>query len=369
MNATELWKRYQRHLCRVESVGLTLDVSRMRFDDGFLDRMAPAMDRAYQAMDALEKGAIANPDENRMVGHYWLRAPNSPRRPRSTAEIRDTLAAIKAFAAGVHAGDDQAADGRRGSPASSRSASAARRSGPSSSPTPWATRPRDKMAVHFLDNTDPDGIARELARLGGKLGRDALRRDQQERRHARDPQRHARRGRRLQGRRARLRQARRRRHRRRLEAGQDGRVAKAGSPGSRCGTGSAAGPASCRPSACCPAALQGIDIDAMLAGAAACDAATRVHDTAAEPRRPARPDVVPRHRRQGAQGHGRPALQGPAAAVQPLPPAARHGVARQAARPRRQAGRPGDQRLRQQGLDRPARLRPAAPRRRQQLLR
>ena len=25
-------------------------------------------------MDALEKGAIANPDEDRMVGHYWLRA-------------------------------------------------------------------------------------------------------------------------------------------------------------------------------------------------------------------------------------------------------------------------------------------------------
>ena len=32
-----------------------------------------------------------------------------------------------------------------------------------------------------------------------------------------------------------------------------------------------------------PAALQGIDIDAMLAGAAACDQATRVHDTKANP--------------------------------------------------------------------------------------
>ena len=31
--------------------------------------------RRYADMDALEKGAIANPDEKRMVGHYWLRAP------------------------------------------------------------------------------------------------------------------------------------------------------------------------------------------------------------------------------------------------------------------------------------------------------
>ena len=29
-------------------IGLTLDVSRMRFDDGFLDKMAPALDRALE---------------------------------------------------------------------------------------------------------------------------------------------------------------------------------------------------------------------------------------------------------------------------------------------------------------------------------
>ena len=54
MNATELWKRYQRHLCHVGSVGLTLDVSRMRFDEGFFEKMSPAIGRAYEAMDALE---------------------------------------------------------------------------------------------------------------------------------------------------------------------------------------------------------------------------------------------------------------------------------------------------------------------------
>ena len=33
---------------------------------------------ALQAMQELESGAIANPDENRMVGHYWLKMPILP---------------------------------------------------------------------------------------------------------------------------------------------------------------------------------------------------------------------------------------------------------------------------------------------------
>jgi glucose-6-phosphate isomerase len=104
MTASSLWKRHQQHLCRVPAIGLTLDVSRMRFDDGFLQRMAPAMQRAFEAMDAVERGDIANPDEKRMVGHYWLRAPDLAPRAEIAAEIRKTIADVKKFAAGVHSG-------------------------------------------------------------------------------------------------------------------------------------------------------------------------------------------------------------------------------------------------------------------------
>ena len=31
---------------------------------------------AFSAMDALEAGSIANPDEGGQVGHYWLKMPN-----------------------------------------------------------------------------------------------------------------------------------------------------------------------------------------------------------------------------------------------------------------------------------------------------
>ena len=79
MTERELWERYQRYLCVVPSVGFSLDVSRMQFPADFLERMRPRMEEAFTEMEALEKGAIANPDEKRKVGHYWLRAPELAR--------------------------------------------------------------------------------------------------------------------------------------------------------------------------------------------------------------------------------------------------------------------------------------------------
>src|ERR1043166_640851 len=104
MDNAALWQRHQRYLCRVPSLGLSLDISRMRFADGFLAEMAPPLGKAFEDMAALERGAIANPDENRMVGHYWLRAPDLAPTPEIAAEIRKTVADIKAFAAGGHGG-------------------------------------------------------------------------------------------------------------------------------------------------------------------------------------------------------------------------------------------------------------------------
>src|SRR3954471_1557216 len=101
---TQLWQRFQKYLSTIPSLGLSLDVSRMHFDEGFLAQMEPAMQKAFAAMDQLEKGAIANPDENRMVGHYWLRAPDMARNPEIAKEITETLATIKSFAADVHGG-------------------------------------------------------------------------------------------------------------------------------------------------------------------------------------------------------------------------------------------------------------------------
>ena len=168
MNAGELWNRYKKHLCRVDSVGLSLDISRMTFDDGFFAKMEPAVQKAFTAMDALEKGAIANPDEDRMVGHYWLRAPKLAPKPELGKEITDTLASIKNFAADVHTGKIKPPTADRFSHVLSIGIGGSAL-GPEFVADALGQPLSDKMYIHFIDNTDPDGIARVLGSLDGEL--------------------------------------------------------------------------------------------------------------------------------------------------------------------------------------------------------
>jgi glucose-6-phosphate isomerase len=168
MTSAELWNRYKKHLCRVDSVGLTLDISRMTFDDGFFAKMEPMIQKAYAAMDALEKGAIANPDENRMVGHYWLRAPELAPRPELAKEIKDTLQSIKTFAADVHSGKIKPPTAAQFTRVLSIGIGGSAL-GPEFVADALGHPLTDKMYVHFIDNTDPDGIARVLATLEGEL--------------------------------------------------------------------------------------------------------------------------------------------------------------------------------------------------------
>ncbi|MEG1931211.1 MAG: glucose-6-phosphate isomerase, partial [Anaerovorax sp.] len=56
------------------------------------------LDRALAEMDALEGGAIANPDEHRMVGHYWLRNPSLAPTGEIRAAIEQCIADITQFA-------------------------------------------------------------------------------------------------------------------------------------------------------------------------------------------------------------------------------------------------------------------------------
>lgn len=168
MTATTSWQRYQHYLSEIPAVGLTLDASRIRFDDSFLGRMGPPIIQAFAAMDALEKGAIANPDEKRMVGHYWLRAPDLAPTPEITAEIRKTVVDVEKFAAGVHGGSIRPPTAARFTRVLSIGIG-----GSALGPMFVADalgNPTDKMHVEFIDNTDPDGIDRAFRRLAGKLG-------------------------------------------------------------------------------------------------------------------------------------------------------------------------------------------------------
>jgi glucose-6-phosphate isomerase len=169
MDSAALWQRYQHFLCRVPSLDLTLDISRMRFAEEFFARMAPSMQQAFEAMDMLERGAVANPDENRLVGHYWLRAPDLAPTPDIAAEVRDTIANVKAFAAGVHTGTVRPAAAPRFTGALSIGIGGSAL-GPMFVADALGNPETDRLRISFIDNTDPDGIARTLQLLAGRLG-------------------------------------------------------------------------------------------------------------------------------------------------------------------------------------------------------
>jgi glucose-6-phosphate isomerase len=167
LSQRELWERYKRHLCVSPSVGFTLDISRMNFPAAFLEQMDGPLRKAFDAMEALEKGAIANPDEQRRVGHYWLRAPELAPEAEIGRAIRDTLADVHWFAEEIHAGRiaPQTAERFTQLLVVGIGGSAL---GPQLVADALGTA-ADRMRIFFFDNTDPDGMDRVLAQLGDKL--------------------------------------------------------------------------------------------------------------------------------------------------------------------------------------------------------
>jgi glucose-6-phosphate isomerase len=163
------WSRFQQHFYHYADLGVSLDISRMPFPDDFLVTMEPQMQRAFDAMKALEGGAIANPDEKRMVGHYWLRAPHLAPEASLTQEITSTLAAIKEFTAKVHAGEIAGPKGKFKHLLVIGIGGSAL--GPQLVTHALGQPRKDKLAVSFFDNTDPDGIDYTLAALRGQLAK------------------------------------------------------------------------------------------------------------------------------------------------------------------------------------------------------
>jgi glucose-6-phosphate isomerase len=167
MDATALWLRYQNWLYFHAGLGFYLDISRMRFDDAFVEALQPKFDKAFKDMAALEKGAIANPDENRMVGHYWLRNPDLAPTPELTQEIVDSVEQIEVFADKVHTGAIHPPKAARFTDIISIGIGGSAL-GPQFVAQALGTD-FPPLNIHFIDNSDPAGIDRVLTHLRNRL--------------------------------------------------------------------------------------------------------------------------------------------------------------------------------------------------------
>ncbi|MDX9872725.1 MAG: glucose-6-phosphate isomerase [Clostridia bacterium] len=152
------WQRFVKYYYENEKLGLSLDISRMNFADDFMVSLEPRLQQAFLEMNALEAGALANPDEQRRVGHYWLRRPELAPDEDIAAGISATIDRITQFAETISLKYTRfVLVGIGGSALGPMLVTEALPGG------------RGGLQPYFIDNTDPDGIDRVLAEISPYL--------------------------------------------------------------------------------------------------------------------------------------------------------------------------------------------------------
>ena len=163
LSNAQLWERLKQTMLYDSETKFGFDTSRVNVPAAWWSTMAAPLASALKSMAELEKGSVANPDEGRMVGHYWLRNPSLSPTPQIKTEIEDTNKRILEFSSKVHSGAIAPANGGKfqhllvvgigGSALGPQFVTKALGSN------------QDKLTVFFFDNTDPDGMATVLGAI------------------------------------------------------------------------------------------------------------------------------------------------------------------------------------------------------------
>lgn len=134
----------------------------------YTETIQPHLIRALAEMKALEKGLLANIDEERMVGHYWLRDTKIAPTEKISWDIETALAEITDFTEKIHTGAILSPRGKKfrhlivagigGSQLGFQFITEAMQS---------CAPPM--MVPHTIDNCDPEGIERVLETIGDGL--------------------------------------------------------------------------------------------------------------------------------------------------------------------------------------------------------
>ncbi len=161
------WQTFKKFFVYLHPLKLSLDTSKVPFKENFFQSMQSKIVRAFNDMEALEAGNIANPDEKRMVGHYWLRnfqlAPNQ----NINMVLHDNWLKVRTFTEKIINQEIQGSQGPfkyllcvgiGGSALGPQLLSDA------------LDRKSKGLRALFIDNTDPDGIFRTLKKIYKHLG-------------------------------------------------------------------------------------------------------------------------------------------------------------------------------------------------------
>ena len=162
------WNTFKKHYLSINELDFALDYSRIRFPDGFFQANEEKVQSAFSAMDALEAGSIANPDEGRQVGHYWLRNAELAPDAETQKAITEALGSIDAIVKDVHSGSCAGEKGPFKNLLIIGIGGSAL--GPQFVADALGGPKNDRINTFYFDNTDPDGMDRTLDHLDGQLG-------------------------------------------------------------------------------------------------------------------------------------------------------------------------------------------------------
>lgn len=167
MTKLSSWQNFKKNFLNFPELGISLDTSLIKKPDVPPNYLKKLFEYAFKQMQDLEKGSIANPDENSMVGHYWLRKPEIAPTVEIKNKINTSIKKIKKFAAEIHQGKIKPQNsetfenllliGIGGSILGQQFLQNALCSN------------SDRMNFFFLDNTDPDGIDQVMNLIGQRL--------------------------------------------------------------------------------------------------------------------------------------------------------------------------------------------------------
>ncbi|WP_320674681.1 glucose-6-phosphate isomerase [Prochlorococcus sp. MIT 1341] len=161
------WTRYCQLNWFNDDLGIWLDISRMHLDHRKLGIIEEDFPKILDSMNSLENGSISNIDEQRQVGHYWLRNASIAPNDEIKNSINGQISTIKEFSQKILEGTIKSFNNKNfsdvvwiGIGGSSL--------GPSLLINALGNS-KQKLDFHFLDNIDPEGMCRVLSRIEAKI--------------------------------------------------------------------------------------------------------------------------------------------------------------------------------------------------------
>ena len=99
------WDKFCNYLWFDKKLNIWLDISKINFTNEEIKTLEEKFVDVFSSIKELENGAISNIDENRQVGHYWLRNPSISPSSKIGEEISADIDSISEFGKQILNGD------------------------------------------------------------------------------------------------------------------------------------------------------------------------------------------------------------------------------------------------------------------------